>query len=212
MNIRVPLPLALGPRLAEISHHSNVFHRTFHYATGALFLCARAVQWCNDGTNLFRMTTVEDWMQIVSDLSDWYSTRPQEFQPMLELGFETPIDGSFPVILFTNGAGVFGNQLYHTAMLLLTQSKPRTARYINSNRSIISPLWHAKRICSIALNNDRRECWDLSLLASFLIAAKRMTHESQQNEILMGFDRIKAIIGWDLSESIRRLRKDWCSE
>ena len=210
--VRVPLPLTLDARPAEI-RHENVFHRIFHFASRALFLCAMAVQWCNDGARPFQVTTVEDWVQIVDDLDDWYSNRPQEFQPMLELSLENPtIDGGFPVVLFTNGAGVFGNQLYHTAMLLLTQSKPRTARHMVSSPSTMSPLWHARRICGIALNNDRRECWDLLLLASFLMAARRMTHESQHREILAGFDRIKALVGWDISESIHHLREEWCFE
>lgn len=211
--IRVPLPLDLGARPAEILHSNDVFHRIFHFSSRALFLCAMTVQWCNDGTRSFQITTVEDWAQIVDDLDDWYSNRPQEFQPMLELSLENPaIDGGFPVVLFTNGAGVLANQLYHTAMLLLTQNKPRTARHMASSPSIMSPLWHAKRICGIALNNDRRECWDLSLLASFLMAARRMTHESQHREILAGFDRIKALVGWDISSSIQQLREEWCFE
>lgn len=211
--IRVPLPLALGARPADILHSNDVFYRTFHFASRALFLCAIAVQWCNDGTKPFQTTTVEDWIQIVNDLDDWYSNRPQKFQPMLELSLENPIiDGGFPVVLFTNGAAVFANQLYHTAMLLLTQSKPRTIRHMASSRSIMSPLWHAKRICGIALNNDRRECWDLSLLASFLVGARRMTHKSQHREILAGFNRIKTLVGWDISESLHQLREGWCSE
>lgn len=186
-----------------------MLERIFYYSITVLFLCAKALQWCNNESGP-HVRAVEDWVQIIGELSEWYNNRPQEFHPMLELGTNSPRE-NFPVVLFSHGAGVFGNQLYHTAMLLLIQSKPRTARLVNYQPAIMSPLWHARQICSIALNNDRRECWDLSLLASFLVAARRMTHESQHNEILNGFDRIRALTGWDIHEYLRPLREEWCS-
>lgn len=195
---------------SEIARIENVFARIFYYSTAILFLCAKALQWCNNESGPSQVRAVEDWLQIIGKLSEWHNNRPQEFHPMLELSANDPRE-NFPVVLFSHGAGVFGNQLYHTAMLLLIQAKPRTARLVNYQPAIMSPLWHARQICSIALNNDRRECWDLSLLASFLVAARRMTHESQHKEILNGFSRIRALTGWDIHESLRPLREEWCS-
>ncbi|KAB8221424.1 hypothetical protein BDV33DRAFT_190411 [Aspergillus novoparasiticus] len=74
---------------------------------------------------------------------------------------------------------------------------------------VLSPLWHAYRICGIALNNDTREGWDPCLLASLLLAAKHMTHESQQQEILQGFNHIREITGWDTGEYLSHLREEW---
>lgn len=190
----------------------DIYARVFHYAHLPLLLCARALLWCNADS---AGRPVDTWMQLVDELERWYRARPQEFQPTLELELELELDlgNNFPVILFTNGAGIFGNQLYHTAMLLLLLNRPRTAqaRLADSSfrPSVMSPLWHAQRICGIALHNDRRECWDLSLLASFLVAAKRMTHEAQQQEILHGFARIKALTGWDVGEYLDELRREW---
>ncbi|KAL1965276.1 hypothetical protein VTN77DRAFT_5878 [Rasamsonia byssochlamydoides] len=208
--VRVPLPISFPFNLSEL-HHTDIYRRVFHYAHLPLLLCANALLWCNDDSSPHR--PIDSWMQLVDELERWYRMRPQEFQPMLELDSrDRMIDGNFPVILFTNGAGIFGNQLYHTAMLLLLLNKPRTARVDDSHSrpSVISPLWHAQRICSIALHNDRRECWDLCLLASFLVAARRMRHESQQQEILHGFARIKSLTGWDVGELLNDLRQEWC--
>lgn len=152
------------------------------------------------------------WMQLMEELERWYQERPQGFQPMMEIS----IDGrsietkqGFPVVLFAHGSGVFSNQLYHTAMLLLLHNRPRTARTSDFPSSAMSPLLHAQRICSIALNNERRECWDPVLLASFLTAARRMTHESQQQEILRGFERIRRVTGWDASDFLHDLQEEW---
>lgn len=202
--VKVPLPMSF-PLSPSLDYIEDIYARLFHFTHLPLLLCAHALLWCNADTDSAG-TPLDSWMQLVDELERWYRTRPQEFQPMLELDA-----GNFPVVLFTNGAGIFGNQLYHTAMLLLLQHRPRTARLADSRfqPSVMSPLWHAQRICSIALHNDRRECWDLSLLASFLVAAKRMTHESQHQEILHGFARIKALTGWDVGEYLDDLRREW---
>ncbi|KAI9927025.1 hypothetical protein MW887_003406 [Aspergillus wentii] len=208
-SITIPLPMFPAFSPSDIDHADS--GRVFHLAHIPLFLCAKALQFCNDETQPSHRRT-DNWMSLVDQLEQWYHHRSQEFHPMLELDLHDPsmnTDGSFPLILFTNGAGIFGNQLYHTAMLLLLLNRPRTARHVGLQPSAMSPLWHARRICSIALNNDRRECWDLSLLASFLVAARRMTHEFQQQEILHGFDQIRTVTGWDISKCLGNLREEW---
>jgi hypothetical protein len=153
-------------------------------------------------------------MQLVKDLEQWYQERPQGFQPMMEVDLKDQTAGSiqsFPLVLYASGPGVFANQLYHTAMLLLLHSRPRTAPINDFPSATMSPLWHAQRICSIALNNERRECWDPCLLASFLSASRRMTHESQQEEILRGFERIRRITGWDARGPLQDLQAEWDS-
>lgn len=118
-------------------------------------------------------------------------------------------EGEFPMLLFTNGTGSLCNQLYHTTMLILLQCKPRTILLGNLHSLALSPLWHAQCICGIAINNDRRECWDPCLLASFLVAARHMTHVSQQREILQGYYRIRRITGWDIGEYLTQLHEYW---
>jgi hypothetical protein len=152
------------------------------------------------------------WMDLMEELEQWYQERPQGFQPMMEIDLEGQATGQgqgFPVVLFAHGSGVFSNQLYHTAMLLLLHNRPRTAPTPGYHSTTMSPLWHAQRICSISVNNDRRECWDPALLASFLTAARRMTHESQQHEIMRGFERIRKVTGWDASDFLHSLQEEW---
>jgi hypothetical protein len=189
------------------------FGMVFHFAHRPLWLCARALRFMHNQEPLPGCSPLHMWMQLVHELEDWYNERPQEFQPMLELEMTDRLAGpecSFPVVLFSNGAGAFGSQLYHTAMLVLLESRPRTAPVADLNPTAMSSLWHAQRICSISLHNDRQECWDPCLLASFLMAARRMTHESQQQEILRAFERIRTMTGFDISERLQELRQEWC--
>ena len=210
-DIQVPLP----PSALDISDRelgTDPFGPVFHYAHQPLRLCAKAVEFTQNEDPLPLFPPLQVWMEMVEELENWYQERPEGFQPILELDMGNQNDApgpSFPVVLFANGAGVFSNQLYHTAMLILLLSRPRTARTTGFPSATTSPLWHAQRVCSIALNNDRRECWDPCLLSSFLMAARRMTHETQQQEIISGFDRIQKVTGWNTSELLRGLQEHW---
>lgn len=186
-------------------------HRTFQYAHIPLVLCAQAIVLCEDSTNTRSATSnaTESWMRLVHKLNEWYLGRPSEFRSMLELDPEPENDTNFPALLFTNGAGIFGNQLYHTAMHLLLQKKPRTANLAHLTPAARSSLWHTRRICGMALHNDRRQCWDLTLLASFFVAATSMTYRAQQMEIVQGFHRIQDITGWDVGDLVATLQVKW---
>lgn len=216
-SVHIPFPIYSNATLALYS--ADMFGEMFYYAHGPLLLCARTVNFCSrdveasvSADSQSRRNPLESWKALFEELDVWYSSRPEEFQAMVELHSWQGTDAhenAFPVILFTNGAAIFANQLYHTAMLLLLQNKPRTLGLTDRHSSIVSPLWHAQRICNIALNNDRRESWDLCLISSLLVAARCMTHESQQRAILQGFERIKALTGWDINDCLSTLREEW---
>ncbi|KAJ5337574.1 hypothetical protein N7452_004302 [Penicillium brevicompactum] len=209
---RVPLPSAF-PYLTEVDMVADPFEMVFYYAYRPLWLSARAVQFVHSEEVSPDRPPLHVWMGLVEELEQWYRERPQGFQPMLELDMDHQLAGpemTLPVVLFANGAGLFGNQLYHTAMLILLHNRPRTARMGDFHSFAMSPLWHAQRICGIALHNDRRECWDPCLLASFLMAARRMTHESQQRVVIRAFERIRIVTGWDTSGCLHKLQAEWC--
>ncbi|PYH93792.1 hypothetical protein BO71DRAFT_245939 [Aspergillus ellipticus CBS 707.79] len=215
ITVQIQLPLGPIPNLALLSRAEETRERVLTYSHVLLWLCAKAlmVYHRQAGPELPEVPhqLLSDWLQVFEELDQWYRLRPQEFQPIVDMENEDqyPQTGSgFPMLLFANGAGAFCNQLYHTAMMLLLQCKPRTA-LLNLQTSALSPLWHSRRICGIALNNDGRECWDPCLLASLLVAARSMTHESQQQEILGGFEHIRTITGWGLGEYLVQLHEDW---
>lgn len=210
-SLQVPIPSS-PPYCADGDLETDPFGQVFSYAHRPLWLCARAIEFTHNEDRSPRLPPLHAWMQIVEELEQWYRERPEGFQPMLEIETNSRAadpSQSFPIVLFANGAGVFSNQLYHTAMLLLLHSRPRTAHITDIRSTTMSPLWHAQHICSIALNNERRECWDPCLLASFLTAARRMTHESQQHEIFQGFERIRKSTGWNAGELVHDLQIEW---
>ncbi|KAL7948827.1 hypothetical protein V8C42DRAFT_230389 [Trichoderma barbatum] len=187
-------------------------HIDLRYAHEPLVLCTEVLEFSFGDEDTARSLNTEPprpraarWKSIVDNLNDWYTKRPSTFRPVIELSNE---ESPFSIMYFTSGAATFANQLYHTAMMLILAHKPRTLQLDQRKSSSLSQLWHAQRICGIAINNNRCECWDPCLLASFYLAARRMTHESQQREILLGFKQISAL-GWRVDSFVGRLNQEW---
>ncbi|KAL0943376.1 C6 zinc finger domain-containing protein [Colletotrichum truncatum] len=212
--ISVPEQLNYNPLSQQWNNSSAVAETIFQYTIEPLLLCAKVVNFCAGSfppqtPDLgVPLTPVHRWTMLSDALGVWYTNRAQEFRPMVEIDGGGD-DNLFHIILFTNGAAVFANQLYHTAMLLLLQNKPRTLQAAGKKSSSMSPLWHAQRVCGIALNNDRRDSWDLCLVASLYLAAQRMTYEPQQRAILECLERVKSLTGWDVDGFSSKVREDW---
>lgn len=113
----------------------------------------------------------------------------------------------FPVVLFSNPAAVSGNQLYHTAALLMLQEKPRVATIVlpNKPRSI---LWHARRICAISISNEQHSCWTNSIQPLW-IAGKVMSHPSEHQAILDIYAKIEKDTGWGAKWRADDLKNYW---
>jgi len=209
------------PFLDSSGDPSNLFSKLHHYAFESLIICLKVVNLCwgrqqnRQGVQARSPSGpsfVEQWNSLLQILERWYKNRPEEFLPTFEReasqGSTSSEGRTFPIITLSNGASTLGNQLHHTAMLILLLNKPRTVR-LWSVSSYTSLLWHAERLCGIALNNNRRECWDPCLLASLVLAAGRMTHESQQRALTVGFDRIQKLTGFNLTDILADLYQSW---
>ena len=188
----------------------------FQYAHNAVALCINATifsrgdedRWLQKQYGLNR---VELWETLVAGFDRWYKYRPQDFQSIIEL---YPRDGissedGFPTMVFSSGAAVLANQLYHTGMILLLQNKPRFVNRPYSQSSSMSTLWHVHRICGISLSNDRWDNWDPSLIASLLVAAKSVTHESQHKAILGTLENVQRVTGWNFGYHVEQLALEW---
>ncbi|KPM37560.1 hypothetical protein AK830_g8990 [Neonectria ditissima] len=191
---------------------SGMCRESLKYDREPVLLCAQVLNHCfgqdlpsTPGMHL-RPSTAQNWKSLTESLNMWYNNRPRDFKPMWEVEESEEL---FPLVLFTNGAAVMANQLYHTSMLLLLQNRPRTLAKGHGRSVLVSPLWHAQRICAISLNNDTKTSWDFSLLASFYLAAKCMTYEPQQHAILRGMGRIGSLTGWNVNALTAQLVQVW---
>lgn len=156
---------------------------------------------------------LDRWKVILAELQSWYDGRPPELRSLAELENQETV---FPTVLFTSSAGMSANVIYHMAMHLLLSHEPRMSHHAHEldqdpgKFANTSPLWHLRRVCGIALTGKEQyaQCWDPCMIAAFFFAAQRMTHQTQQRELLACFESVKTA-GWRLDKLIHRLRQEW---
>jgi hypothetical protein len=153
------------------------------------------------------------WKALLDNLFAWYTNRPLELKTLIDVEDR---EAAFPTLLFTSGVGIWANTIYHTAMFLLLNQRPRSislAEWQKSNmadKGQVSPLWHARRVCGIAVNSNPEltRCWDPCMIASFSIAARRMTHSVQQSGLIACLNRVKSL-SWRVDGIIEGLHEEW---
>jgi hypothetical protein len=136
------------------------------WANYAVFLTAKVCHfiWCQT-KNIVDINTLsnqssfpDEWLDLWKELETWHQNRPSE---LLEFDFH---DGTcestsspFPFVLFAAPSAISSNQLYHTACLLLMDSKPSSVDLSLTDSTSVG-LWHARRICGISATNEHHGC------------------------------------------------------
>ncbi|KAI7789045.1 hypothetical protein LA080_005149 [Diaporthe eres] len=175
------------------------------YANYIVHLCAEAMDLFADGTK-GREEFSRRWSSLFSRLNDWYHFRPPEMRPVLDLPqLETEPERPFPILLFSNPSAISGNQMYHTAALLMLQRIPRSTRLPPGSRSM---LWHARRICAISISNTDHACWT-NCIQPLWIAGRIMSNPSEHRAILKTYELIEKETGWGAKWRADDLRTFW---
>lgn len=183
-----------------------------NHANQAVFLLAHVVDLLAEATvnphaSVFGQVSLHEndftgkWKQLWECLESWHSTRPEE----MTATFCISSTSSFPTILYSNPAGISGNQMYHTAALLLLQHKPSQVTLPRHTRSV---LWHARRIVGISLSNTHHGCWTNSLQPLW-IAGRCFSSLEEHKTILRLLERIEREIGWATEWRANDLKEWW---
>ena len=165
------------------------------------------------------------WKALLTELCAWQTHRPPELQPLLELEASDP---AFPTLIYASGAGTSSNALHHAAMHILLSHKPSSLSLADldlemhmhgdsgsdsqlaMHKASLSPLWHARRVCGIALHSEPEDtkCWDPCLIAALALVARRITHPAQQGDILACLGRVGGA-GWNIEGVVKSLSGEW---
>jgi hypothetical protein len=185
------------------------------YACEAVYLCAQILDLLSFHENLAgrvgaapRACTGADddytarWKGLWYHISTWYTTRPAE---MLPISSFTPSTSPFPKILYSNPAAMSGNQLHHTACILMLRHKPSDITVTPKPNSIF---WHARQICGISMSNDDHAAWT-NAIQPLWIAGQWMSHESEQKAILQLLEKIEKLSGWSTKWRAEDLKEFW---
>lgn len=183
------------------------------YANHVVYLCAQVLDLLAPLHLLGRATITrseandyrfpDKWLKLWHFVDDWHSRRPEEMKHVVHIP-SSPMD-PFPTVLFSNAAAVSGNQLYHTAAILMLQTKPAHLRLDPKPRSA---LWHARQICGISMSNDHHGAWTNSIQPLW-VAGQWMSHPSEHRAILELLERIEKESGWATKWRAEDLKEFW---
>ena len=166
---------------------------------------------CDDETYLRR------WSQLWRHLESWAKDRGPVMQPI-----EVVETQPFPHILFTHWAAISANQLYHTACILLLQSRPLagstrcgmnaaaagTSFTASLTGVVASAPWHARRICGISLTNPHEGCLN-NAIQPLWVAGRLLSHKAEHIVLVKLIRSIEAMTGWAACWRISDLEAAW---
>lgn len=113
--------------VAERFRCRSDFESWSHYS---VYLLARVLHLlAPDPLTTFKVPSLADpryrahWLQLWTAITEWYAARPAPLHAILTVP-SSDSASPFPTVLFSNPAAVSGNQLHHTASILMLQNQP----------------------------------------------------------------------------------------
>ncbi|KAH7080302.1 putative C6 transcription factor [Paraphoma chrysanthemicola] len=184
------------------------------HACQAVYLCAQVLDLLSHHSRLAERVGAPDstndsneeyaacWRALWTSIQDWYTARPAEMLPISSANVPTK---PFPMVLYSNPAAISGNQLYHTASILMLRHKPTHVILKPRPNSIF---WHARQVCAISTSNHHHGAW-INSIQPLWIAGQWMSHESEQKAILGLYEMIEKETGWGTKWRAEDLKEFW---
>lgn len=107
------------PKDIEVENSRDLFLNSKSsdmYANYIVFLCCRVLNLISNESKTYD----QEWESLWTELIKWQEKCPEEYKSFSEYE-DTP----FPGILYLAGPAVSSNQLYHMAIIIMTENKPR---------------------------------------------------------------------------------------
>ncbi|KAA8646556.1 hypothetical protein EYZ11_013234 [Aspergillus tanneri] len=184
------------------------------HANWAVYLCAKTCDLVCRRTRELELGELdtsdsrpfsEQWNRLWDELQFWLAQRPSELLPVKVVSMRG--DQMFPEILFAHQAAISGNQLYHTACILLLEIKPAII-LLSTSDHLSSSIWHARRVCGISLTNPHRGNL-INAIQPLYIAGKLLSHRREQIAVARLFKIIEETTGWGALWRLRDLEAAW---
>lgn len=212
-------PSALRPNECREAAIRELFYResrgnTEMNANWAVYLCAKA---CDlefrrnkflerDQSDTLESQLFENqWIQLWDDLNHWLEQRSTGMLPLRTS--QSKNGQGFPEIFFMQWPAIFGNQLYHTACIIMLEMR-LSARLKLPCTPQSSSSWHARGICGIALTNPHGGSL-VNAIQPLYMAGKFLTHSNQHLILARLFKLIDQTTGWSTMGRLRDLEQFW---
>lgn len=183
------------------------------HANWAVYLCAKVCDLVYRRTRTLELgehdqsdmrSFSEQWALLWDELQFWAEQRPPAMLPV-----RTATNGSqlFPKIFFAQWAAISGNQLYHTACILMLEIRSAEQK-VQTPSPQFSALWHARRVVGISLTNPHRGCLN-NAIQPLYIAGKLLSHRSEHVVVADIINSIENTTGWGARWRLKDLERAW---
>ncbi|KAJ5342588.1 hypothetical protein N7541_011712 [Penicillium brevicompactum] len=189
-------------------HHSDVFQRNddFAWSSRMVFLLAKVVQ------SAFTDPTMARGVQ--HEIEEWYSNKPDTFDPVRSAPRGPEPDLRFPTIWLLLPVHVIGIQYYHIAKILLALSEaPQASSAYESLRHSRVVEKHVRHdlltVLGLAQSNSRAENTLFTARHSLVAwgwVLRDPLDQSAAESLLQAMD---ARTGWNMDTLIQTLRAQW---
>ena len=170
------------------------------HANWAVYLCAKVCDLVYRRTRTLELgeqdqsdmrTFSEQWALLWGELQFWAEQRPLAMLPVRITQTGSQL---FPEIFFAQWAAISGNQLYHTACILMLEIKSAEQK-VQKSLPQFSAVWHARRVVGISLTNPHRGCLNNAIQPLF-VAGKLFSHRSEHVVVANIINTIESSTGW----------------
>jgi hypothetical protein len=141
------------------------------------------------------------WMALWDALALWASSRGREMLPIST----SARPALFPEILYAHWPAISGNQMYHTACIMMLEMAP--AGVLGEGKEF-SRVWHARRVIGISLSNEHEGCL-INAIQPLWVAGRGLSHCEEHKVVKELFGRIEARTGWGAVWRLRDLERVW---
>ena len=147
----------------------------------------------------------EQWIRLWDELQFWMEHRPSMMLPIKTIGSNT--EQRFPEIFFAHWAAISGNQLYHTACIMMLEIIPSNQE-LQPLTPHFSAVWHARRVCGISITNPHSGS-RINAIQPLYVAGKILSHRSEHIIIAKLVKSIEKTTGWGAIWRLKDLERAW---
>ncbi|KAH8593957.1 hypothetical protein B0O99DRAFT_183972 [Bisporella sp. PMI_857] len=202
------------PFLYGDSHHPEQSDsKTSEWTSHSIFICAHAARYqfspSDSWSTMPQTEHAERWTCLWS-LAQWWSHHhsPQMYPILTSAISHIASDktSAFPIIIHTRRSNLLASIMYHTASLLLLQTKPPVLRQTPKLRT---PAWYATQICGLCISNGAQWSSDPVIIAALVYAGRLISYQEQRSELEDFLLRVTNECSWRFREQIEEMLEGW---
>lgn len=178
------------------------------HAHAAIWLLARVNNLIHGSKTSSSSLEKENCTRLMSDLAAWEQIGANTTRPVMQLDADHHMDEPFPRVLFSSESSMIAHIMWHTAIVLLVDSKPEywALRHDGLSTNVYE---HAQAACGIIETNNHSSCVLVDALHPLWICGRHMKTKSEKFAVLELLAQIERKTGWKTSWRADSLREMW---